>query len=168
MFNGKNALVVGSGISGLSAKKFLEEKNCLIKVFDEKNKKSFKVLNEKFDLAVLSPGIRNDSKILSYINQNNIPSFCEFELGLSSCETKNIVGITGTNGKTTCTMLLNHILNSSGKKSTACGNNKVPITSVCGEISPKDFCIVELSSFMLQKAKNLHFKIACFLNFDVI
>lgn len=159
------ALVVGLGISGESAKKFLANNGWEISEYDEKNKKTYSSLNQTYSLAVVSPGIKESGDVMKFIRENNIPCFCEVELGLNKMDTKNIIGITGTNGKTTCTTLLNHILNFAGKKSVACGNNKIPATSVCQSLSKNDYCVVELSSFMLQKAKNVHFKVACFLNF---
>ena len=162
---GRRVLVVGCGKSGKSAKEFLKNKGCDVLVFDDNIKKTWKNLAMKFDLAVVSPAVRKESRAVRFLDENCVPTITEIELGLLFLKTKNIIAVTGTNGKTTSVSLLEHIFNRSGKRAIACGNNGVPLTSVCEQIGEKDFVILELSSFMLEKIKNANFAISCFLNF---
>ena len=164
-FENKRVLIVGVGKSGQSAMKLLKEKGCEIAVYDDKIKRTRKNLNGKFDMAILSPGISDGCAAVKYINENSIPAITEIELGLLFLKSKNIIAVTGTNGKTTCVSLLEHIFNKSGRRAISCGNNGVPLTSVCEKIERKDFVILELSSFMLEKI-NKAIVAACKNNYD--
>ena len=163
--SGKRVLIVGYGKSGKSAERFLKSKNCECIIFDDAVKKTWKNLCGKFDFAVLSPAIKKESVAIKFISENGVPIITEVELGMLFLKTKNIIAVTGTNGKTTCVSLLEHIFLKSGKRAVACGNNGITLTSVCESVGRNDFVILELSSFMLEKIKNANFAVSCFLNF---
>lgn len=164
LLENKKVLVIGNGKSGKSTKTLLEKYNSAVTICDDYNKRNRRLLTGKFDFCVVSPGIKKTSQSLNYVIQNNIPCISEIDLGLLIAKSK-IIGVTGTNGKTTTTELISHILNFCGKQAIACGNNGLPLTSVCESLTENKIAVIELSSFMLQSCKNLHCNISVFLNF---
>ncbi len=111
--------------------------------------------------AVTSPGIPPKSEIFQKLNKQGVPIISEIEYAYNNTDIPFIV-ITGTNGKTTTTSLVSHILS---KKYSApvCGNIGVPPTSLIRE--KHDFLVCEVSSFQAQMTKNFRAKIACWTNF---
>lgn len=154
----KNFLVYGAGKSGFSAYKFLLEKGANVCLYADKeidntdvNKlNSFsEVLKRKFDYVVLSPGVSIiGNKNINKLKKTGALLISELELGYLFCKGK-FIAVTGTNGKTTCVTLLNHIL--SQKYTTfLCGNIGTPITSIANETDEQCIVICEVSSFMLE------------------
>ena len=111
--------------------------------------------------AVTSPGIPPKSEIFQKLNSKNIPIISEIELAYRNTDIPFIV-ITGTNGKTTTTALVSHILS---KKYSApvCGNIGVPPTSLIDE--KHDFLVCEVSSYQAEMTSEFKAKIACWTNF---
>lgn len=107
---------------------------------------------QQFDLVVVSPGVPPDHPYYSGAKQAGLEVIGEIEL---ACRFINqpLLAVTGTNGKTTTTLLVAHILNESGKIARALGNIGVPLTS---ELDSSTFglegqiLVVELSSFQLE------------------
>ena len=75
-----------------------------------------------------------------------------------------IVGITGTNGKSTTTTLISFILTQAGLRAPACGNIGIPIASVVDNEQP-DYLVAELSSFQLEFSPTLKTRVSVFTNF---
>jgi len=111
--------------------------------------------------AVTSPGIPPKSEIFQRLNERKIKIISEIEFAYLNTKIPFIV-ITGTNGKTTTTSLVSHILS---KKFSApvCGNIGVPPTSLIEE--NHDFLVCEVSSFQAQMTEKFKAKIACWTNF---
>ena len=179
---GKKVLIIGLSKSGVAAAKYLskQDANCFITEFkplkdeDKELVAELETLNinvetgghsEKFiqgsDLAVTSPGVPPKSEIFQRLREKNIPVIGEIELAYRETD-KPFIAITGTNGKTTTTMLVSHILNSK-YDAPVCGNIGVPPTSLL-ESNP-DYFVCEVSSFQLEFAPSFRPKIACFLTF---
>ncbi|MCH5163846.1 MAG: UDP-N-acetylmuramoyl-L-alanine--D-glutamate ligase [Clostridiales bacterium] len=137
-FFGKRVLIVGSGISGKGAALALKQCGALIYFFDG-------TYPEGVDIIVMSPGIKDD-KFTQYAKQKNIPVIGEIELGFK-LDIAPIVAITGTNGKTTTTMLTGDILKLSGFETIVCGNIGTSYSS--SVLSPHTRSVVEVSSFQL-------------------
>lgn len=114
------------------------------------------------DLVVVSPGIPPSSQILKELTLSGKTVISEIELAYRETE-KPIVAITGTNGKTTTTALLEAIFTQAGLKGPACGNYGIPMISLVPE-NP-DVFVAELSSFQLAFSPTLKAKIAIFTNF---
>lgn len=155
---GKSVLVYGLGISGQSACKLLHEKGACVSIFDDE--KRFSSLysfcqdpkNKKFDLVVLSPGIkRRGNDLISFFEQNKTPIMSELDLGYVFCKGK-IIGITGTNGKTTVTSLVGEIFKHSGRQTFVCGNIGLPLTSVALKTNKKSIVVCEVSNFQLESS----------------
>lgn len=113
-------------------------------------------------LAVTSPGIPPHSDIMKRLADENIPVISEIELA-SSQTGKPFIAITGTNGKTTTTALVAHILNSE-YKAEPCGNYGKP---PCDLIDDKniDYFVCECSSFQLEYSPAFQPQIALWTNF---
>ena len=111
--------------------------------------------------AITSPGIPPKSEIFQKLHEHNIPIISEVEYAYRNTDAPFIV-ITGTNGKTTTTALVSHILS---KKYSApvCGNIGVPPSSLIDE--KPDFLVCEVSSFQAEMTENFRAKIACWTNF---
>src|SRR6056297_2061 len=118
------------------------------------------------DLIVLSPGVPSDLEIIKKAEKMGIEVISEIELAYRLTDA-NIIGITGTNGKTTVTSLTGHIL----KQNLDCrvrvaGNIGSPLITEITALSENDWLVVELSSFQLEKIKNFKSDIGVFLNFS--
>ncbi len=121
-FVGKNAVVYGAGVSGLSAYQLLREKGAKAIIYDDnpdadKATDSMSVVNAA-DIIVLSPGVDGRKDFLLDAKLENKLVIGELELASECCAAEQIA-ITGTNGKTTTTMLIDRILRRAGKSSYA-------------------------------------------------
>ena len=175
-----NLIVLGGGESGVGAA-YLANKNGMNVFLSEINiiENSYKKilidngiefeegkhsLNKilKANEIIKSPGIPNDCDLVLKILKNNIPIISEFEFASRFTNAK-IIGVTGSNGKTTTTCLIYHILKSSGLNVGICGNIG---NSFAFLISKKkfDFIVIELSSFQLERVFQFRPKIAVITN----
>jgi len=111
--------------------------------------------------AITSPGIPPKSEIFQKLREKNIPIISEIEYAYRNTDIPFIV-ITGTNGKTTTTALVSHIL-SKNYSAPVCGNIGVPPTSLIDE--KHDFLVCEVSSFQAEMTEKFRAKIACWTNF---
>ena len=101
------------------------------------------------DVAVISPGVPTQSAFVQQLVRCQIPVIGELELGYRHSLCLNI-SITGTNGKTTTTELVERILKHSGRKTVAAGNIGLPLCSVVDQTRHFDFLTLEVSSFQLR------------------
>ena len=175
-----NLIVLGGGESGVGAA-YLANKNGMNVFLSEINiiENSYKKilidngiefeegkhsLNKilKANEIIKSPGIPNDCDLVLKILKNNIPIISEIEFASRFTNAK-IIGVTGSNGKTTTTCLIYHILKSSGLNVGICGNIG---NSFAFLISKKkfDFIVIELSSFQLERVFQFRPKIAVITN----
>lgn len=116
---------------------------------------------ENADFAITSPGIPPKSEIFRKLKSRNIPIISEIEFAYRNTNIPFIV-ITGTNGKTTTTSLVSHILNKKYSAPT-CGNIGVPPSSLIDE--KHDFLVCEVSSYQAEMTDTFKAKIACWTNF---
>jgi len=161
-----NLIVLGGGESGVGAaylasqngiSVFLSDKN-LIKSkykkilidneieFEEGRHSLDKVL--KASEIIKSPGIPSDSSLISHVIRNNIPIISEVEFASRFTNAK-IIGVTGSNGKTTTTSLIYHILKSSGLNVGIGGNIGNSFAFLIAN-NDFDYIVLELSSFQLE------------------
>jgi UDP-N-acetylmuramoylalanine--D-glutamate ligase len=172
---GKKALVWGYGVSGKAAAHFLLENGTKVTILDQKEKdKSLKhsipFFSEEesfpmngFDFCVKSPGISPFHPLYQKIS-NCMPITSEIEIACHSLTERNkkLLGISGSNGKTTTTLLTAHVLQSNGKKALAVGNVGIPLISQVKE--DIDIFVIELSSFQIEMLKGSFFNSAVILN----
>jgi UDP-N-acetylmuramoylalanine--D-glutamate ligase len=117
------------------------------------------------DLIIPSPGVPADAPLLRTARAKGVTIWSEVELAYrflpaDSC----LIGITGSNGKTTTTSLVAHILQSSGLPTILAGNIGTPLISKVEEIEDDTDTVVELSSFQLELIESFRPKIAVLLN----
>lgn len=175
LLKGKNVLVIGLGLSGQAAAKFLLKRGAIVVGADRNNDllehdgkvaelcslgmetlhDSLELDLKRFDLVVVSPGVPHTHPYYQQAKDLGIEIIGEIELACRDI-TKKCVGITGTNGKTTVTLLVAHVLNSAGRKAQALGNVGVPLTTAVDESSDTDVevFVIELSSFQLETLKH--------------
>lgn len=115
------------------------------------------------DLIVASPGVRPSNEIIKTAEGRGIKIISELEYA-SQFITNPICAITGTNGKTTVTSLIEYILNNSGKKAYACGNIGAPLSDFVDKIEPEAILVCEVSSFQLDRVEKFRPQVAVILN----
>ena len=155
IFN-KNIMIVGKGLSGVAAFEALQ--GIANPFFYQEDLKQ-----QNPDLIVISPGI-GDHPILNFAKKNKITIRSEIELGYildQRFASSKIVAVTGTNGKTSLTQILQKILSKSFF-SIACGNIGVPFSQIAK--IPHKISIVEVSSFQLERCKTFSPNIAIITN----
>ncbi len=169
----KKVLVYGLGITGISTVKTFDKLGYEVFTFD-KNKNTDERLEgynyspisdikieEKYDFVVKSPGIRPDDDIIKILEKNN-EIITDIELSYRLFKDKKNIAITGTNGKTTTTSLISHILNQSGNKAIGVGNIG---EGILWQMYKNDEIFVEeISSFQLHNTKFFKPHIAGILN----
>lgn len=118
------------------------------------------------DLMVVSPGVPLKLGIFKKAVARGIPVISEVELAYNLTKAR-IIGITGTNGKTTTTALTGDIFKRGvDSRVKVAGNIGIPLISVVDNLQPGDWIVAELSSFQLEAVKNFRPRIGVFLNFS--
>jgi UDP-N-acetylmuramoylalanine--D-glutamate ligase len=115
------------------------------------------------DLAIISPGISPDSTLGRLAAGLKCPVISEVEFAYRFCGCP-IIGVTGTNGKTTTVELLVHLLRAAGRRVIAAGNIGLPLSSAAMRSAHLDFIVAELSSFQLERIDAFTPLAAGFLN----
>lgn len=115
------------------------------------------------DLVVPSPGVPADADILKVARVRNIPVWSEIELADRFLNGR-LIGITGSNGKTTTTSLIDHILRNSGFNALLAGNIGTPLIDVVEKTTDETVTVAELSSFQLELIETFRPNISVFLN----
>ncbi len=184
-YENKKVLVLGLAKSGVSAAKLLHELGALVTVndgkpFDENPEAQellslgikvitgshpIELLDEEFSLMVKNPGIPYSHPLVAKAQEMGIPVITEVELAYEVAECP-IIGITGTNGKTTTTTMTGLLLNAGVDKGVArlAGNIGYPASGVAEEAKPEDKIVMELSSFQLMGITDFHPHIAVITN----
>ncbi len=116
------------------------------------------------DLVVISPGIEAANPWVPAFSCMGAPIIGEVELA-SRFFSGRIIAITGTNGKTTTTSLVAHLLRHAGRSAVACGNFGFPFSEVALQKPQPEFAVLELSSFQLETIVNFKPEVAVWLNF---
>lgn len=178
----KEVLVLGLGISGRSAAAFLLKQGAHVTATDAKTEslsspevekllpKGLKAVPEnkltdlnQFSLVVISPGIPATNALAMQAQALGIETIGEIELACRFLQGR-FLAITGTNGKTTVTLLVTHVLNQCGIKARALGNMGTPLTSECLQASNDEILVVELSSYQLETMTSRIIDAAVILN----
>lgn len=184
-FQNEKVLVLGLAKSGVSAAKLLHDLGALVTVNDGKpfnenpqaqelleagitvitGSHPIELVDEGFSLMVKNPGIPYTHPMVARALELHIPVITEVELAYLISEAP-IIGITGTNGKTTTTTMIATILNENRTKGQArlSGNIGYPASSVAQEATNDDELVMELSSFQLKGTQSFHPHIAVITN----
>jgi UDP-N-acetylmuramoylalanine--D-glutamate ligase len=118
---------------------------------------------EGIDAVYASPGVPWDSELLNRARERGIQVSSEIDLFLRLCP-GTVVGITGTNGKTTTTALTGEVLSAGDRPVIVGGNIGDTVLDRLGEITPRHWVVLELSSFQLESVKEPHLHVGVILN----
>jgi UDP-N-acetylmuramoylalanine--D-glutamate ligase len=156
-------LVYGLARSGLSATERLRERGDEVVQVDRSlgNEDDLSLL-DGVELLVKSPGVPGEAPLVVAARGRGIPVWSEVELGARLLEGARIIGVTGTNGKTTTVELLGAIFRAAGREVAVAGNVGTPLTS----IRNADWVVCELSSFQLEDVHELACDVAVLLNLE--
>lgn len=180
---GKRILVVGLARTGVSLAHFLVKNGAVVTVSDHKSKAELSAHLDKMedievtyelgghtpktflqqDLIVLSPGISPNLKLFDYARQNGVKVTGEFEFCAQFVK-EPIIGLTGTNGKTTVAHLTDLFLKESGVKTWLGGNYGAPLAEYLLNEEKAQVLVCEVSSFMLEHVEKFTPKNVVFTN----
>jgi len=180
---GKRVLVVGLARTGIAAALFCAEREALVTATDLRNEAeigevvtrlrdlevtvAFGAYGENFftdqDLIVPSPGVPADLPGLLAARKAGVTVWSEIELADRFLNGK-LIGITGSNGKTTTTSLVEHILRNAGISTVLAGNIGTPLIARMNETRDDTTTVAELSSFQLELIETFRPNISLFLN----
>ena len=177
-YKNKNVGILGAGLSGIAAAKILVSSKANIYIFDDKKDKpdfindncwkNYKLWPwEALAALVVSPGIpinaKNKHLAIELAIKNKITIINEIDLFFQSKPKAKIIGITGTNGKSTTVALLFHILKSNKIKCVIGGNYGFPACEI-KDPGKNGIIILELSSYQLDGVKELRLDLATITN----
>lgn len=186
-YGGKTVLIVGAARSGIAAARFLLCSGARVILTDAKLKEALPQIapllessdysgelglelgghrGESFatcDLIVVSPGVPLVLPEFEIARKVGIPIIGEVELAYRHLRGK-LIGITGSNGKTTTTALVSELLKGAGLRGHAAGNIGTPLISFVADSTPEDIYAVELSSFQLEGVDRFRPLVASILN----
>jgi len=173
MFENKKIFILGMARSGYEAAKLLSQYNNKIVINDSNEKQDEKhleelrslgvsvilgthpddIFDETFDYIIKNPGIKDTHKYIVFAKKNNIKVINEMEMAYHFLPKDiKLIGITGTNGKTTTTTLIYEIIKKSGKNVHLTGNIGFPFAGFINKINPGDYIVTEVS---IQQLLNL-------------
>ncbi|MGB9694449.1 MAG: UDP-N-acetylmuramoyl-L-alanine--D-glutamate ligase [Caldisericaceae bacterium] len=121
-------------------------------------------LFKSFDFAVLSPGVPLGSEIVLSLERDGIPFIGETEFAYRSSPETEIVAVTGSNGKSTTTSLIGHILELFDGSTITGGNLGNPYSELLLNMPSPHFAVLETSCFQLETIEKYRPKVAVFLN----
>lgn len=183
-FSGKNVVVVGAGKSGLGAVALLHTLGAKITLFDGNENADRNALTEqvreyevesvyvgelpenvveKSQMLVLSPGVPTDTEFVHKFRENGAVILGEIELGYQVSKGR-LIGITGTNGKTTTTTLVGQIMDEYFGNTFVVGNIGNPYTLEALKTTEKAVTVAEISSFQLETAIDFKPDVSAILN----
>ena len=185
VFEHKRVLVIGLAKSGVAVAKLLLHQGAMVTVNDriplEENPDAkslieegirvlagshpVDLLEEHFDFVVKNPGIPYHNCMVEAAMKKGIPVYTEVEIAYQLLEGL-IIGITGSNGKTTTTTLASLMLKESfpEREVYAAGNIGIPLSQLAEQSTKEDIYVSELSSFQLMGIDQFKPKIACIVN----
>ena len=180
----KQFLVVGMGKSGIAAAELLVLHQMKVVIFDENpdlNPKDVweqsqklgmvpvvvgklpEEIKNQIDICIMSPGVPTDLPVIQQLKQRNVLIWGEIELAYRF-SMGNLIGITGTNGKTTTTSLVGEIMQSHFESVKVVGNIGVPYTQMVSEMNEQTVTVAEISSFQLETIDSFHPNVSAVLN----
>jgi UDP-N-acetylmuramoylalanine--D-glutamate ligase len=175
-------LVLGAGISGCGAAALLRSKNQQVSICDDRplspetaqrlGKLGVSIAENSQDPAlliptiqglVLSPGVPHSHPLVVAATQKNIPIVSEIDIALQFFKGK-LIGITGTNGKSTVAAMTYHLLKRDGCDVALAGNIGISLCQHFAEHSPPAILVVELSSYQLELSQRVHADVGIIVN----
>lgn len=180
----KKVLIIGMGVSGRASAQLLltrgveligvdanAEALAALKEIQDLERSGVYVFSDKepidissFDEIIISPGIPAYHPMVEQAKKCNIPVLGEAELAFRQLRDHRAVAITGTNGKTTVTLLVEHVLKESGYKARALGNIGSALSTFLNLLEPGEIIVAELSSYQIETLTARVFDAAIILN----
>lgn len=180
--DGKNILVVGAARSGIAAAQFLRARGARVTLNDAKPSDSWPAAAElraagidlvggghplevfaQAEMIVVSPGVPLALEAFQHARKAGVPVIGEAELAARFLRGR-MVGITGSNGKTTTTTLIGELLREGGLPTQVGGNIGTALVSLIETSQADGFTVAELSSFQLEAVEQLHLFVAVMIN----
>ncbi len=161
-------LIFGYGVTGKSVEEYFQKFNINYLIFDENKKLNISTdlffdssKTSEIDEVIISPGVKPNNSLLKEFYSMGKPVITDIDI-FNNIYKGKVIGITGTNGKTTFVNLLSSFLNSQGSQTIGVGNiGKSPLEIVDKEF---DYVVLELSSFQLHYINNLNLFMGVILN----
>ena len=190
MFENKKIFILGMARSGVAAAKVLKERHNDVVINDKKEAKDLDIkdinllqdigckvvlgnhpdnlLDNSFDYLIKNPGIKDDHKLIQKAHELGIEVINEVELAYKLMPKDiTLIGITGTNGKTTTTTLTYEILKKAfGKRVHLAGNIGYPLCSILNNLKSNDIVVMEVSVQQSVNIKDFHPHIALMTNYS--
>ena len=177
-------VILGAGRSGIGAAKLLKKNGAKVFLsdntareklmyFDEKTLNEFDIPFElgghtdkiyEYDIFVKSPGIPMNSEVIKKALSLNKRVLSEIEIAYWFCECP-IIAVTGTNGKTTTTVLTGEIFKKAGIDTKVCGNVGLAFSEVVEDVNKDSIVVLETSSFQLESIESFRPAVSLFLTF---
>lgn len=169
MFENKKIFILGMARSGYEAAKLLSDYNNEIIVTDGKEQKEelvseleslgvkviitsdqISLLDDSFDYVIKNPGIKYDNPVVVKAKELGIKVINEVEMAYSFLDKSvNIIGVTGSNGKTTTTTLISEFMKNSFDNVYLGGNIGIPLSNFVRDIKPNSYLVLEISDHQL-------------------
>lgn len=169
MFENKKIFILGMARSGYEAAKLLSDYNNEIIVTDGKEQKEelvseleslgvkviitgdqLSLLDDSFDYVIKNPGIKYDNPVVVKSKELGIKVINEIEMAYSFLDKSvNIIGVTGSNGKTTTTTLISEFMKNSFDNVYLGGNIGIPLSNFVRDIKPNSYLVLEISDHQL-------------------
>ncbi len=177
IFFNKKILIYGLGISGKSSFKYLK-KNNQVNIYDDDIKKcklkiyknffigKNKIIKEKFDFVIISPGInRKKCGLTKYLKNNNERICTDLDIFYANNNKNKIITVTGTNGKSTTVKLISEILNNAKIDARCVGNIGKSVLNE-NKIKKNTIFVIEASSYQIEYSKFFKSKYSLLLNIN--
>ncbi len=184
-YQNKQVLIIGLARSGLGAARLLLHHGAMVTICDSKKEENLKAdvlaeaaampvrllfgttpdeeLLQRYDLMILSPGVPTDLPFVLKARELGLTIWGEVELAYRFCKAP-IIGITGTNGKTTTTALTGEIMKAAYPGTEVVGNIGIAFALRAEVPTEDDYVVAELSSFQLETIEAFHPHISAILN----
>lgn len=183
MYRGEEVVVLGLAKSGVQVAKVLHERGAVVTVNDKKERDQSPeaseleslgicvicgghpddLIHEGVSLVIKNPGIPYTAPPVQQALQLGIEVVTEVEVAYRLCAAP-MIGITGSNGKTTTTTWVGQMLEAAGMNPIVAGNIGTPLCQAAQEATEDNWMVVELSSFQLKGTETFRPKVGCLLN----
>lgn len=184
MFENKKIFILGMARSGYEAAKLLSDYNNEIIVTDGKEQKEelvseleslgvkviitsdqLSLLDDSFDYVIKNPGIKYDNPVVVKAKELGIKVINEIEMAYSFLDKSvNIIGVTGSNGKTTTTTLISEFMKNSFDNVYLGGNIGIPLSNFVRDIKPNSYLVLEISDHQLCDMYNFKTNVSVLTN----
>ena len=184
MFENKKIFILGMARSGYEAAKLLSDYNNEIIVTDGKEQKDelvseleslgvkviitgdqLSLLDDSFDYVIKNPGIKYDNPVVVKAKELGIKVINEVEMAYSFLDKSvNIIGVTGSNGKTTTTTLISEFMKNSFDNVYLGGNIGIPLSNFVRDIKPNSYLVLEISDHQLCDMYNFKTNVSVLTN----